>query len=182
MIVNGPQGITGTPKDATFLIGFILVMITLFIVINLVNSRDGRAIMSIRDNRIAAESIGIHITKYKLMAFTISAALAGAAGVLYAHNLSTLTANTNNFGYNQSIMILVFVVLGGIGSIRGSVIAAVVLTLLPELLRGLNADDYRMLIYAIVLIVMMLFNWAPKAIEWREKYLKFGRKKKEAVK
>ncbi len=182
VIVNGPQGITGTPKDATFLIGFILVMITLFIVINLVNSRDGRAIMSIRDNRIAAESIGIHITKYKLMAFTISAALAGAAGVLYAHNLSTLTANTNNFGYNQSIMILVFVVLGGIGSIRGSVIAAVVLTLLPELLRGLNADDYRMLIYAIVLIVMMLFNWAPKAIEWREKYLKFGRKKKEAVK
>ena len=182
VIVNGPQGITGTPKDATFLIGFILVMITLFIVINLVNSRDGRAIMSIRDNRIAAESIGIHMTKYKLMAFTISAALAGAAGVLYAHNLSTLTANTNNFGYNQSIMILVFVVLGGIGSIRGSVIAAVVLTLLPELLRGLNADDYRMLIYAIVLIVMMLFNWAPKAIEWREKYLKFGRKKKEAVK
>ena len=77
-------------------------------------------------------------------------------------------------------MILVFVVLGGIGSIRGSIIAAVVLTLLPEMLRGLS--DYRMLIYAIVLIVMMLFNWAPKAIEWREKYFKFGRKKKEAVK
>ena len=135
--------------------------------------------MSIRDNRIAAESIGINITKYKLMAFTISAALAGAAGVLYAHNLSTLTATTNNFGYNQSIMILVFVVLGGIGNIRGSVIAAVILMLLPELLRGL--DDYRMLIYAVVLIFMMLFNWAPKAIEWRERYLRFGKKKKEAV-
>ena len=180
VIVNGPQGITGTPKDATFLIGFILILITLFIVLNLINSRDGRAIMSIRDNRIAAESIGINVTKYKLMAFTVSAALAGAAGVLYAHNLSTLTANTNNFGYNQSIMILVFVVLGGIGNIRGSIIAAVILTLLPELLRGLS--DYRMLIYAIVLIVMMLFNWAPKAIEFREKYLTFGRKKKEAVK
>lgn len=180
VIISGPQGITGTPKDSTFLIGFILVLITLFIVINLVNSRDGRAIMSIRDNRIAAESVGINVTKYKLMAFTISAALAGGAGVLYAHNLSTLTANTNNFGYNQSIMILVFVVLGGIGNIRGSIIAAVVLTLLPELLRGLQ--DYRMLIYAIVLIAMMLFNWAPKAIEWREKYLSFGRKKKEAVK
>ena len=182
VIVNGPQGITGTPKDATFLIGFILILITLFIVLNLINSRDGRAIMSIRDNRIAAESIGINVTKYKLMAFTVSAALAGAAGVLYAHNLSTLTANTNNFGYNQSIMILVFVVLGGIGNIRGSIIAATILTMLPELLRGLPVSDYRMLVYAIVLIIMMLFNWAPKAIEWRERYLRFGRKKKEAVK
>ena len=180
VIINGPQGITGTPKDATFFIGFILILITLFIVLNLIHSRDGRAIMAIRDNRIAAESVGINITKYKLMAFTISAAMAGAAGVLYAHNLSTLTANTNNFGYNMSIMILVFVVLGGIGNIRGSIIAAVILTLFPEMLRGLS--DYRMLIYAIVLIVMMLFNWAPKAIEWREKYLSFGKKKKEAVK
>ena len=180
VIVNGPQGITGTPQDSTFLVGFVLVLITLFVIMNLVNSRDGRAIMSIRDNRIAAESIGINITKYKLMAFAISAAMAGAAGVLYSHNLSTLTATTNNFGYNQSIMILVYVVLGGIGSIRGSMIAAVILTLLPELLRGLS--DYRMLIYAIVLIVMMLFNWAPKAIEWREKHLTFFRKKKEAVK
>ena len=180
VIVNGPQGITGTPQDSTFLIGFIMILITLFIVLNMINSRDGRAIMAIRDNRIAAESVGINITKYKLMAFTVSAALAGGAGVLYAHNLSTLTANTNNFGYNQSIMILVFVVLGGIGNIRGSIIAAVILTLLPELLRGLQ--DYRMLIYAIVLIAMMLFNWAPKAIELREKHLSFFRKKKEAVK
>ena len=94
VILNGPQGITGTPKDSTLLIGVILILMTLFIVLNLINSRDGRAIMAIRDNRIAAESIGINITKYKLMAFTISAAMAGAAGVLYAHNLSTLTANT----------------------------------------------------------------------------------------
>ena len=97
--------------------------------------------MSIRDNRIAAESIGINITKYKILAFSISAALAGAAGVLYAHNLSTLTALPKNFGYNMSITVLVFVVLGGIGNIRGSIIAAVVLTLLPELLRFLS--DYR---------------------------------------
>ena len=179
IIVNGPQGITGTPNDSTFFISFILILITLFIVLNLIHSRDGRAIMAIRDNRIAAESIGINITKYKLMTFTISAAMAGAAGVLYAHNLSNLTANTNNFGYNMSINILVFVVLGGIGNIRGSIIAAVVLTLLPELLRGMS--DYRMLIYAIVLIVMMLFNWAPKAIEWREKHLSFKKNKKEAA-
>lgn len=173
MIMTGPQGITGTPKDATFTAGIILVLITLFIVLNLINSRDGRAIKSIRDNRIAAESIGIGITKYKLMAFTISSALAGAAGALYAHNLASLQAS--KFNFNTSILVLVFVVLGGIGNIRGSVIAAVILTALPEALRFLS--DYRMLIYAIVLIVMMLFNWAPKALEWRERYLgRFFRK------
>ena len=167
-IINGPQGITGTPHDASFTIGILLVLLTLFITLNLIHSRDGRAIMAIRDNRIAAESIGINITKYKLMAFTISASIAGIAGVLYAHNLSTLTALPKNFGYNMSIIILVFVVLGGIGNIRGSIISAVILTLLPELLRGLS--DFRMLIYAIVLIAMMLFNWSPKAIEFRERY------------
>ena len=179
VIVNGPQGITGTPKDSTFFISVILILITLFIVLNLIHSRSGRAIMSIRDNRIAADSVGINITKYKLMAFSISASLAGVAGVIYAHNLATLTAQPKNFGYNMSIMILVFVVLGGIGNIRGSIIAAIILTLLPELLRGLS--DYRMLIYAVVLIAMMLFNWSPKAIEWRERYTaKFKRNKKEA--
>ncbi|MCD8223815.1 MAG: branched-chain amino acid ABC transporter permease [Clostridiales bacterium] len=181
VIIKGPQGITGTPKAATFTIGIILLLITLVIVLNLIHSRTGRAIMSIRDNRIAAESIGINVTKYKLMAFSISAALAGVAGVLYAHNLSSLAATTNNFGYNKSIMILVFVVLGGLGSVRGSVIAAVVLTLLPELLRGLN--DYRMLIYAIVLIVMMIFNSSPKAIAMRavlrERFM--SKKTKEAA-
>lgn len=167
VIINGAQGITGTPTDSNFTIGVILLLITLFIVLNLTHSRDGRAIMSIRDNTIAAESVGINITKYKIMAFSISAALAGVAGALYAHNLSILSATSKNFGYNMSIMILVFVVLGGIGSTRGALIASVILTLLPELLRGLN--DYRMLIYAVVLILMMLFNWAPKCIEWRER-------------
>lgn len=176
VIMNGPQGITGTPKDSTFLIGVILVLITLFIVLNLVNSRSGRAIMAIRDNRIAAESIGINITKYKLMAFTISASLAGVGGVLYSHNLSSLVATQKNFGYNQSIMFLVFVVLGGIGNIRGSLIAAVLLTLLPELLRGLN--NYRMLIYAIVLIVMMLFNWSPRLIDFRKRLFHRNRAEK----
>ncbi len=165
VIVKGALGITGTPKNSTFTIGIVLILISLFIILNLINSRSGRAIMAIRDNRIAAESVGINITKYKLMAFTISAALAGVAGVLYAHNLSTLTVK--KFDYNTSILILVFVVLGGIGNIRGSMIAAVLLTVLPEVLRGLS--DYRMLIYAIVLIAMMLFNWAPAAINWRAK-------------
>ncbi|MGN0355416.1 MAG: branched-chain amino acid ABC transporter permease [Muricoprocola sp.] len=167
MILGGPQGITGNPKTSTFLIGVILILITLFIVQNMINSRDGRAIMAIRDNRIAAESIGLNVTKYKLMAFTVSAALAGMAGALYSHNLATLQAS--KFNFNTSILVLVFVVLGGIGNIRGSIIAAVILTALPEMLRFLS--DYRMLIYAIVLIVMMLINWAPKALEWRERYL-----------
>ena len=180
VIIKGAQGITGTPKAATFTIGIILVLITLFIVLNLINSRAGRAIMSIRDNRIAAESVGINITKYKLMAFSISAALAGVAGVLYAHNLSTLAATPKNFGYNMSIMILVFVVLGGLGNIRGSMIAAIVLTLLPEMLRGMN--NYRMLIYAIVLIAMMLFNSSPKAIEMRAVLMDKLKKKKPETK
>ena len=183
VIIKGPQGITGTPNDSTFLIGVVLILITLFIVINLINSRTGRAIMAIRDNRIAAESIGINVTKYKLLAFSVSAALAGTAGVLYAHNLSTLQAQPKNFGYNMSITILVFVVLGGIGNIRGSMIAAVVLTLLPELLRGLN--DYRMLIYAIVLIVAMIFNQSPQIVAWRkrvvERFKSRGKKQKEVA-
>ena len=168
VLINGAQGITGTPNDSNFTVGAVLLVLTLVIVLNLINSRSGRAIMAIRDNRIAAESVGINITKYKLLAFSISAGLAGLAGVLYAHNLSILQAQPKNFGYNMSIMILVYVVLGGIGNIRGSVIAAVILVLLPELMRELN--DYRMLIYSIVLIGIMLFNWAPKARVFREKY------------
>lgn len=158
VLIKGPQGITGTPNDATFLVGIILILIALFIILNMINSRTGRAVMAIRDNRIAAESLGINITKYKLLAFSVSAAIAGAAGVLYAHNLSSLTANPKSFGYNMSIMILVYVVLGGLGNIRGSIISAVALTLLPELLRGLS--EYRMLIYAIVLIATMILTYS----------------------
>ena len=181
VIIKGAQGITGAPTDSNFTLGIILLLITLFIVLNLIHSRAGRAIMSIRDNRIAAESIGINITKYKILAFSISAALAGAAGVLYAHNLSTLTALPKNFGYNMSITVLVFVVLGGIGNIRGSIIAAVVLTLLPELLRFLS--DYRMLIYAVVLIVTMILVWSPGGIAFREKLgtLSIFKKKEKEV-
>ncbi len=167
IILKGPQGITGTPKDSSFVVGFILIMITLFIVTNLMDSRTGRAIMSIRDNRIAAESVGIDITKYKLMVFTISAAIAGCAGVLYSHNISTLTATTSNFGYNMSILVLVYVVLGGLGNIRGSIISATILYALPELLRGFS--EYRMLIYAIILIVMMIVNNGTYFVKLKEK-------------
>lgn len=159
LIINGPQGISGTPNDSTFTIGFILLMLTLVIAYNFVHSRTGRAVMAIRDNRIAAESVGLNITKYKLITFGLTAFLAGVAGALYSHNFYTLQAS--KFDYNLSILILVFVVLGGIGNIRGSVIAAVVLVMLPELLRSINS--YRMLIYSIVLIVMMIVTSNAKS-------------------
>ena len=132
----------------------ILVLLTVLVMMNLKRSKQGRAIMAIRDNRIAAESVGIDVTRYKLMVFMLAAFFAGAAGVLYGHFFANVKAAT--FDYNMSIEILVIVVLGGMGSFTGSVLAAVVLTLLPELLRDLA--DYRMLIYAILLIVMMIFN------------------------
>ena len=152
MIINGPMGALGITKISSFLAGIIMALVTLFIVQNLVNSRAGRAIMAIRDNRIAAEASGLSVTKYKMMAFVLSAALAGAAGALYALNYSTVVAK--KFDFNTSILVLVFVVLGGMGNIRGSIIAAAVLTVLPEMLRSFA--DYRMLVYAIVLIVVMI--------------------------
>ena len=155
MLINGALGINGTPKDSNYEIAFVILLITVIIAYNFVHSRTGRAVMSIRDNRIAAESIGINITKYKLITFGLTAFLAGVAGVIYSHNFSTLQAV--KFDYNMSILVLVFVVLGGIGSIRGSVIAAVVLTLIPELLRE-TIGNYRMLFYAIILITMMLIT------------------------
>ena len=157
LIIAGPMGIGGIQKIATFTAGFLLVMVTLFVVFNLVNSRAGRAIMAIRDNRIAAESVGINITKYKMMAFVVSAALAGAAGTLFATNYSTIVAN--KFDFNTSILVLVFVVLGGLGNMLGSIVAAAALTILPEALRQFS--DYRMLVYAIVLILVMLATNNP---------------------
>ena len=157
IVVNGPMGAIGVKKLASFEAGFLLVMFTLIVVLNLINSRSGRAIMSIRDNRIAAESVGINVTKYRMLAFVVSAALAGMAGALYGLNYSTVQAA--KFKFDTSILVLVFVVLGGIGNIRGSIIAATVLTVLPEMLREFG--DYRMLIYAIVLILVMLATNNP---------------------
>ncbi|MDO4269375.1 MAG: branched-chain amino acid ABC transporter permease [Eubacteriales bacterium] len=154
MIINGPMGVSGVQKISTFTSGVVLILVTLFVMLNLINSRTGRAIMSVRDNKIAADSIGISTTRYKLLAFVVSAAFAGMAGTLYGMNFSTVTAA--KFDFNTSILVLVFVVLGGLGNIWGSIIAAALLTVLPELLRAVS--DYRMLIYAILLIALMLFN------------------------
>ena len=158
-IIKGPMGAVNISPISTFTVGFVLILITLAIIFTLVDSRAGRAIMAIRDNRIAAESVGIPITKYKMMAFVISAALAGAGGALYALNYSTIVPT--QFNYNTSILILVYVVLGGIGNMRGSVISATILVLLPELLRAV--EKYRMLVYAVVLIVVMIITNNKKA-------------------
>ena len=158
MILNGPMGATGVEKLSTFLMGFLLILFTLFVVLNLINSKEGRAIKAIRDNRIAAESVGINVTAFKMKAFVTAAFLAGMAGALYGLSFSAMQAS--KFGFDTSIDILVFVVLGGMGNILGSVISATVLYVLPEAMRGLA--DYRMILYAIVLIIVMLFTWSPK--------------------
>ena len=154
VVINGPQGAVGIEKLSSFAMGFVLVMFTLIVVLNLIRSRSGRAIMAVRDNRIAAESVGINTTKYRMMAFVVSAVIAGMAGALYAQNYSSVVPK--KFDFNTSILVLVFVVLGGMGNIRGSVISATVLTILPEALRAIN--DYRMLLYAVVLIAVMLVS------------------------
>jgi len=158
LIIAGPMGIGGVQRISNFITGFVLIMVCLIIIFNLVNSRAGRAIMALRDNRIAAESIGISVTKYKMMAFVTSAAMAGGAGALFALNYSTVVAN--KFDFNNSILVLVFVVLGGLGNMLGSIIAAAALTILPEALRQFS--DYRMLVYAIVLILVMLVTNNPQ--------------------
>ena len=158
MILSGPLGATGIQKISTFFAGFMLILFTLFVVLNLIHSKEGRAIKAIRDNRIAAESVGINVTAFKMKAFVTSAFLAGMAGTLYGLNFSGLQAS--KFGFDTSIDILVFVVLGGMGNIFGSVVAATVLYVLPEAMRSLY--DYRMILYAVVLIVVMLFTWSPK--------------------
>lgn len=152
MILNGPMGATQIKKLSGFIAGIILLLIVLVIIQNLVESRTGRAIKAIRDNRIAAEASGLNVTKYRLIAFVTSAAIAGSAGVLYALNYSTVAPK--KFDFNTSILVLVFVVLGGIGNMTGAMIAAALLTVLPEMLR--QFQDYRMLVYAIVLIVVMI--------------------------
>ena len=162
MILDGPVGATGITKLSTFPMGFALILFTLFVVLNLINSKEGRAIKAVRDNRIAAESVGINVTAFRMKAFVVSAFLAGMAGTLFGLNFSSMQAS--KFNFNSSINILVFVVLGGMGNILGSVISTTVLYILPEAMRSL--EDYRMILYAVVLIVVMLGTWSPKVKEF----------------
>ena len=156
-LLEGPMGASGTNRIANFTAGIILIIIALIVVYNLIYSKNGRALMASRDNRIAATSIGIDTTSIKTLAFVVSTCLAGAAGSLYSLNYSTLTAS--KFDFNLSILILVYVVLGGLGNITGTIIATTALVLIPELLREIA--EYRLIIYAIILIVTMLVSNNP---------------------
>ena len=153
-LTNGAAGLQGIPKTTTFVNAWLMVGLTCFLIHTFMKSRHGRAVLSIRENEIAAESCGINITYYKTLAFSLSAAFAGAAGALYAGYLGIL--NPSNFGFMKSIEILIMVVLGGMGSMAGSVVAAIVLTAAPEALRAF--DDYRMIVYSLLLIATMIFK------------------------
>lgn len=172
LIVKGATGAAITSKLSSFTAGIILILFSLFVIDNVLFSKHGRAILATRDNSIAATSIGIDITKYKLLVFVLSAILCGMAGSIYALNYANITAA--KFDYNTSILILVYVVLGGLGNLNGTIVSTIVLLLLPELLRSLN--DYRMLIYSVVLIAIMLIKNNKKISNEIDKFIgKFKR-------
>ena len=153
------------------IIGFVLVLFTLLVIQNILKSKAGRAITAIRDNEIAARAMGIDVTKYKLIVFVISSAFAGVAGVLFSYANKPIKADT--FDYNYSIEILVMVVLGGMGSINGSIIAATLITVLNEKLTVYLTGDnavYKDLFYALILILLVIYNNAPSLKDFREKY------------
>lgn len=158
-------------KDVLFIIALVMVLLCLAVIQNLIRSKHGRAITSIRDNEIAAKATGINVTKYKLMVFTISSFFAGIAGVLYSY--SNYTVQSSKFSYNYSIEILVMVVLGGMGSINGSIIAATLITFLDVKLQTVltgNLAVLQDLFYALILIVIVIYNNAPGLKGFREKY------------
>lgn len=153
-VVGGARGLTGIPKETTFSIAFLIMVITIIIIYNVIHSSQGRAMLSVRENEIAAQSMGINAFKYKMMAFIIGAFFAGLAGGLYSHYMGYI--QPVSFDFNKSIDYLTFVVFGGMGSLSGSIIATVILTFLPELLRSMQ--DFRMIIYPLALIILMIFR------------------------
>lgn len=180
VVMNLPDSLFGgtlgleTPrfdKNYLFIIAFVMVLVTVAVIQNLLRSKHGRAITSIRDNEIAARAMGIDVTKYKLTVFTVSAFFAGIAGVLYSYTQSRV--QSANFDYNYSIEILVMVVLGGIGSINGSIIAATLITFLNVKLQTILTGDLAVLqnlFYAVILILIVIYNNAPALKNFREKY------------
>lgn len=170
---GGSAGLTDIPTIAAgafpgkyikaFSWTYVLMVISIFLIVNLVRSRHGRAIMAVRDNSIAASSVGINVNRYRILTFAIAALFAGVAGVLYASN--TAAVNPADFDYNVSIEVLVMVVLGGMGNITGSVIATIILVALPKVL--LDAAQYRLLIYAVALIAMMMLNANPRFVAFK---------------
>ncbi|MDL2310787.1 branched-chain amino acid ABC transporter permease [Peptostreptococcaceae bacterium OttesenSCG-928-C18] len=161
---GGAQGLTGIPRYMDFTTIFVIMVLSVIIMYSIMTSRHGRAVLAIREDEIASDAVGINTTYYKVFAFALSAMFAGIAGGMYAQNMGNITAKY--FDYNNSINILVMVVLGGMGSFTGATISAIVLTILPEMLRGFA--DYRMIVYALVLIIMMIFR--PSGLLGRKEF------------
>ena len=158
-------------KNYLYILALLLVLLTLMIIQNYIRSKHGRAVTAIRDNEIAARASGINVTKYKLMTFILSAAFAGIAGVLYSY--SNYTVQSMKFGYNYSIEILVMVVLGGMGNINGSILAAALITFLNTKLATVLTGELAVLqnlLYALILIVIVIYNNAPALKSFRDKY------------
>ncbi len=153
-VVGGPRGLPGIPARTTFLWVYVIAALTVVVVRNLIWSRQGRALVAIREDETAAETMGVDTTRNKIMAFVVGAFFAGVAGGLYAHKITFI--DPSQFDFMKSIEALVIIVLGGLGSITGTVLAAFVVTFLPEILRAFA--DYRMIIYSLMLILMMLYR------------------------
>jgi branched-chain amino acid transport system permease protein len=167
-VVGGPRGFTNIPKWANIGWIYFWVVITILVITNLMKGTHGRAIISIREDEIAAESIGINTFKYKLLAFMIGSGFAGVAGALFAYSQQFI--HPNGFNFLWSVIILLMIILGGLGSITGAVVGAVILTLLPEVLRlmGETVSQWRMVIYSLLLIMLML--WRPQGIFGKKEF------------
>ncbi len=158
------------PKNL-IVVGIVMVLITTIVIQNFIKSKHGRAVMAIRDNEIAAKAMGVNVTYYKLLVFVISAFFAGVAGVLFAATQSRIQASS--FGYNNSIDILVIVVLGGMGNINGTILSAVLITFLDSKLTNIltgDLADVKKMIYALILVLIVVYNNAPKLKTFREKH------------
>lgn len=152
--VGGASGLMGIPRLTTFAITFWLMVGILFFIKNFKNSAPGRACLAIRENEIAADTMGIDTTKYKVMAFTLGAAFAGTAGVLFSHYF--FIAHPASFTFLRSFDILTMVVLGGLGSLSGSITGAILLTFISAALA--DFPEWRMIIYSLALIILMLYR------------------------
>ncbi|WP_045519651.1 branched-chain amino acid ABC transporter permease [Neobacillus niacini] len=171
--VGGAAGMM-VSNISTWTSAFVCLVITILVISNFTNSRHGRACIAIRENEIAADAMGINTTFYKVAAFAIGSFFAGIAGGLFSHNFYII--QPTNFGFLKSFDILIFVVLGGLGSLSGSVIAAILLTVISTYLQ--QYPETRMIIYSLVLVVVMLYR--PQGLMGTREITDFFGKKKSA--
>ncbi len=175
--VGGARGMIGIPKTSTFFSVVLILILVVTAIHRLVHSTHGRALLAVREDEVAAEAMGVNATRYKMNAFVFAAAAAAMAGALFAHDQQYI--NPSSFGFMKSVELVIMVVLGGLGSISGSVVAAVLLTVLPEALRPLQqwtGVDLRMVIYSLALILMMLGR--PQGLFGRKELWQLSWKKK----